>query len=49
MLNIYLHLDYENIGPLKAFNLWWSYFVLENIGEFMEQALLVTWLLKMWT
>ena len=32
-LNIYLHLYYENIGPLKAFNLWWSYFVFENLGE----------------
>ena len=32
-LNLYLHLYYENIGPLKAFNLWWSYFVLENLGE----------------
>ena len=32
-LNIYLHRYYKNIGPLKAFNLWWSYFVLENLGE----------------
>ena len=33
ILNLNLHFYYENVGPSKAFNCWWSYFVFENIGE----------------
>ncbi len=37
-MNLYIHINYPNIGPSKAFELWWSVFVLENLGKLKLQA-----------
>ena len=33
VMNIFLQTFYEKIGPNNAFKIWWSVFLLENIGE----------------
>ena len=33
VMNIFLQIFYEKIGPNNAFKIWWSVFLLENIGE----------------
>ena len=32
-MNLYIQIFYPTIGPVKAFYLWWSVFVFENLGE----------------
>ena len=32
-MNLYIQLNYPNIGPSKAFILWWSVFVLQSLGK----------------
>ena len=32
-MNIYLQKFYPSIGPYEAFDLWWSVFVIENLGK----------------
>ena len=33
IVNLYIETYYQNLGPFRSFNLWWSSFVLENLGE----------------
>ena len=33
VMNIFLQIFYEKIGPNDAFSLWWSVFLFENIGQ----------------
>ena len=33
VLNLILELNYENIGPTKAFNVWWLFFLVEKFGK----------------
>ena len=40
-MNLFLQLFYEKIGPNNAFQLWWSVFVFENIGNIFVSFLLV--------
>ena len=32
VMNIFIQLFYENIGPKNAFEIWWSMFLFENLG-----------------
>ena len=32
VMNIFIQLFYENIGPKNAFEIWWSIFLFENLG-----------------
>ena len=34
IVNLYIETYYQNLGPFRSFNLWWSSFVLENLGEY---------------
>ena len=33
VLNLFLELYYEKIGPTIAFDAWWSYFLVEKLGK----------------
>ena len=35
-MNLYLQKFYPSIGPIEAFDLWWSVFVFENIGKIFK-------------
>ena len=32
-MNLYIQIYYPSIGPIEAFDLWWSAFVFENLGR----------------
>ena len=32
-MNLYIQIYYPSIGPIEAFDLWWSVFVFENLGR----------------
>ena len=38
-MNFYIQIYYPSIGPIKAFDLWWSVFVFENLGEKKQSKL----------
>ena len=33
-MNLYIQIFYPTIGPIEAFDLWWSVFVFENLGDY---------------
>ena len=33
-MNLYIQIFYPTIGHKKAFDLWWSVFVFENLGDY---------------
>ena len=33
IVNLYIQSYYQNLGPFRAFNIWWLTFVWENLGE----------------
>ena len=36
IVNLYIETYYQNLGPFKAFDIWWSTFVWQNIGEYQN-------------
>ena len=36
IVNIYLELNYEKLGPSRAFVIWWAIFPILNIGKYLH-------------